>query len=563
MKRRLGIFACYLGESGNVDEYILFLLREMRKYVAALAIVCNGEISGEGKEVFNSLAEVTIVRANEGFDACAWQCAMRDVLGWEQVQSFDELILFNDSFFGPIYPLDKIFEKMDGKNDFWGLTCHYQAEDVLGLCPYGYLPDHIQTYFLVIDSRMLKSTAFCKYWDSLPKFKNFNEVVRLHEAVFTRYFADMGYTWGIVADNDIFARRMGKNLNPYICEPYRLLTEYGVPILKKKNFSMPLRYFLGSTSGNEMYRSLEYISKYTNYDTNIIWDYILRHFHISDIYTVLGLSFVIGDQPEKNIANSILNRAVIVVSIKEIAQLNFLRSRLCCVPKEINIIVICEDENVIKILQKEQRKIEIVHLEQIDNDFISLLQTILPYIEVYDYICILPLHIEDDDCFSSSLEKKELVWDNILGSQQYILNLIALMEDHPRMGVAFPPVPVYGTYMDNIFDRWKRSFSALKTVCQQLEIIVPLAKEKQPIMLGNAFWCRRQALLSLGKVLGKKSYLRGKLGGDVLEEAMARIIPFAAQQAGFYSAGIMNPRQAIIEARNSKYMLEILAANAQ
>jgi lipopolysaccharide biosynthesis protein len=117
--------------------------------------------------------------------------------------------------------------------------------------------------------------------------------------------------------------------------------------------------------------------------------------------------------------------------------------------------------------------------------------------------------------------------------------------------------------MDNIFDRWKHSFSALKTVCQQLEIIVPLAKEKQPIMLGNAFWCRRQALLPLGKVLGKKSYLRGKLGGDVLEEAMARIIPFAAQQAGFYSAGIMNPRQAIIEARNSKYMLEILAANAQ
>ena len=82
MKRRLGIFACYLGEAGNVDEYIVFLLREMRKYVAALAIVCNGEISGEGKEVFNSLAEVTIVRANEGFDACAWQCAMRDVLGW-------------------------------------------------------------------------------------------------------------------------------------------------------------------------------------------------------------------------------------------------------------------------------------------------------------------------------------------------------------------------------------------------------------------------------------------------------------------------------------------------
>ena len=128
LKKRLGIFACYLGESGNVDGYILFLLQEMRKYVAALVIVCNGDMSGEGQKIFNSISEVTIVRENEGFDVGAWQCAMRDVLGWEQVQSFDELILFNDSFFGPIHPLDEIFAKMDGKKDFWG--GHMPTSDV-------------------------------------------------------------------------------------------------------------------------------------------------------------------------------------------------------------------------------------------------------------------------------------------------------------------------------------------------------------------------------------------------------------------------------------------------
>ena len=500
MKRRLGIFACYLGESGNVDGYILFLLKEMRKYVAALVIICNGNISSEGQKIFNSISEVTIVRENEGFDVGAWQCAMRDVLGWEQVQSFDELILFNDSFFGPIHPLDEIFAKMDGKKDFWGVTCQHQISDVLGLSPYGYLPDHIQTYFLVIESRMLKSTSFRQYWNDLPQFNDFNEVVRLHEAVFTRYFADRGYTWGVVADNNILDKQSSVNHNPYICEPYRLLAQYGVPILKKKNFSLPLRYFLDSTSGNEMYRSLEYIRKYTNYDINLIWGYILRHFHIADIYTVLGLSFVIGEQ-ENSIAKSILNRVVLIVSIKDTSQMNFIKSRLNRVPKGINIVIICENGYKIKECLKEREKMEFVYVDNAENDLLSMMQTILPYIEIYDYICIFPMHIEDDEYLNNSLEQREIIWDNLLFNQQYVLNLIAMLEEHPRMGVAFPPVPIYGSYMDNIFDRWQHSFPALKIVCQQLGILVPLAKEKQPIMLGGAFWCRRQALLPLGKFL--------------------------------------------------------------
>ena len=41
--------------------------------------------------------------------------------------------------------------------------------------------------------------------------------------------------------NDPYRKEIKHNL--YISEPYKLIAQYGVPILKKKNFSMPLRYF--------------------------------------------------------------------------------------------------------------------------------------------------------------------------------------------------------------------------------------------------------------------------------------------------------------------------------
>ena len=259
-----------------------------------------------------------------------------------------------------------------------------------------------------------------------------------------------------------------------------------------------------------MYRSIEYIRKHTNYDTNLIWDYILRHFHIADIYTVLGLSFVVSEQ-QNNIAKSIMNRVVVIVSIKNTSQLDFIRSRLCCVPEEANIVIISEDSYEIKELLKERQKIEIVSFSDGGKDFISMMKTILSYIEIYDYICLLPLHNEDDDYVNNSLEQRELIWDNLLVNQQYVLNIISILEEHPRMGVAFPPVPIYGPYMDNIFDRWHHSFEAVKTVCQQLGIHVPLAKEKQPIMLGEAFWCRRQVLLPFAKgLITQTSHIRNK-----------------------------------------------------
>lgn len=66
-----------------------------------LVIVSNGFLN---EESISGLSEYTshdiVIRDNLGFDAGAWRDMMLDT-GFKKLCQFDEIILFNDSFFWP------------------------------------------------------------------------------------------------------------------------------------------------------------------------------------------------------------------------------------------------------------------------------------------------------------------------------------------------------------------------------------------------------------------------------------------------------------------------------
>ena len=178
--KRIAIFM-FWDDRGIVYDYVTYLLKDLLKNVDELHIVANGYLREESRELFLSLTPNLLERPNEGYDAAAWRACMVEECGFARLRQFDELILLNDSFFGPFRPFGEIFAEMESRGvDFWGMSVHGAAPGNPGFCEGGVRPRYLQTYFLVFGKKMLEDPRFEAYWTDLPEFKSFTELVERH-----------------------------------------------------------------------------------------------------------------------------------------------------------------------------------------------------------------------------------------------------------------------------------------------------------------------------------------------------------------------------------------------
>lgn len=121
-KKRLCIYVVYDGEN-VIDDYIGYMLNEIQKICVSLVVVCNSECIWKGMSNLQKYTDKIFFRKNSGFDAGAYKDALCQYLGWDEVGQYDELLLVNDSFYGPFFPIENMFCKMEQDGaDYWGMT---------------------------------------------------------------------------------------------------------------------------------------------------------------------------------------------------------------------------------------------------------------------------------------------------------------------------------------------------------------------------------------------------------------------------------------------------------
>ncbi len=277
--KRIGVF-CFYNKNGIVDKSIEVLLSELVKNLSEIIVVCNGNLTDSGHEKLEKYSSSINIRDNKGCDAGAYKDAFLNIISKEKLKSSDEVLIFNDTFYGPFFSLKDIFERMtDSACDFWGMTDYNPL-------PEEGIPYHLQSYFLVIKKKMLQSDAFQKYWNEMDTdFEDTRESVRKFELTFTKYFQDHGF----VADTYVKTQYTG---NPYTNYPYEIMRDHGFPFLKKKSFfyienSVQIRY--------SVIRALKYIEKNTSYDKDIIYADVLNMFNIVGLKKSMQLAFVLED----------------------------------------------------------------------------------------------------------------------------------------------------------------------------------------------------------------------------------------------------------------------------
>ena len=121
------------------------------------------------------------------------------------------------------------------------------------------VPEHIQSHFVVVRSRMMAD--FFAYWQAAALPASYEDSVRLHETQFTAHFAALGYRWDTFVDTEDLASLF---VNPIMACP-KLLADRGCPFFKRRSFFTPYADELRRTDGQAAAELYDYLKSETDY----------------------------------------------------------------------------------------------------------------------------------------------------------------------------------------------------------------------------------------------------------------------------------------------------------
>lgn len=266
MMKRLCIYITYDPEN-IVDKYIGYMLQELHKVVAHLVVVCNYESIVRGMDHICPYADQIFYRENTGFDAGAYKDALCQYIGWKTVCGYDELLLVNDSFYGPFYTLGNLFEQMEKTGaDYWGMTRCPETELADGFT----YQSHIQSYFFAFGKKVLQCMGFRDFWENMAYPASFMQAIIQYEIGINKFLHEAGFVGTAVMDLGSVRWNLRKNENPHMLYPLELIRDAGVPFLKRKSLILANRGFADAMG------ALKFIQNECGYDVSLIEEHLRR-----------------------------------------------------------------------------------------------------------------------------------------------------------------------------------------------------------------------------------------------------------------------------------------------
>lgn len=239
MEKRICLLAGH-DSSHQIQDYVVFLAREMSK-ISDIYYYADVKMPEQTLKKIRPYVQFADSSAHFGQDFGSWKKLIQ-ILGWSVITRYKELVLINDSVYGPMTDLSSIFEKMTRHNyDFWGLTENYD-----GIY-------HLESYFMVFEEEILKNKEFQKFW--LKEKADYSR--RYYEQYITSFLTDLGFV------GNSYIKNYGHE--DMLSHPLKLIKQNQMPFVRVKSLQKPAQNL------NEPILFIDKrISRQTGYDTGLI-----------------------------------------------------------------------------------------------------------------------------------------------------------------------------------------------------------------------------------------------------------------------------------------------------
>lgn len=556
MKRAAVAF--FYDEHGIVDEYMIHLLVSFKPFIDKLIFVSNGPISKHSEVQVSRVVDHMIIRENIGFDVWAYKDAL-NFIGFDELSKFDELLLFNHTFYGPIFPLKEMFDVMENKAlDFWGISIHAKMKPN----PFthdGVLPEHINSHFVAVRQPMLSSASFKSYWETMPKIETYVDSVLKHESRFTKHFNDLGYDY----DAYILPKDYGSNYPVFIDVAETIKNRS--PILKRRIFFHS--HLFHDENAIDLPRALRLIEETSDYDVNLIWKNIARTSKPREVYTNAALLRVIGNEyidcsvVEKNIA--------VCAHIFYVDLLDEILSYTNNIPLNYDFLCTTESESKKKEIENILSKVKnIIHYEvrvveqNRGRDMSALFITFKDVFLSDKYHLVCRLHTKKSPQVGRSrgvIFKKHLL-ENLLYSEAYVRGILKIFQDNKSVGLAYPPA-IHNGYA-TLGHGWWANRAWVNEIHDRLALSTPLDDDTPVAPYGTMFWFRPEALRKLFEYEWKWTDFNQEphhIDGG-LAHGLERSISYVAADSGYITMQVMNTDNAAYNYSSLEYKYQTIMA---
>lgn len=573
---RIAVYAFY-DKDGIVDDYIFYYLQELLKFCSKIIVVVNGEIKKEFQDRLLVIGVELCIRENKGFDAYAYKFGIEKI---ENFAEYDELVLSNNSFFGPVFPLSEMFNCMEstaldknGKGyDFWGCSIHPKCPGKIDRTQeFDYINEHVQTFFVVFKKRVLQSVSFKNFWNNLKIPNTFLEAVCLFEMRLTSFLSKSGFTYGSYIDPKYYG-----SVNAMILYPFETLVHSRCPFVKRKIFSEDYQNFFFVGEGDQSRKALSYLD-HCAYNKSLIWQHLLRTTKMSELRMDLQLNFTLSAkytslENQEILANKKVALILYIYYEEAILEcLNYVKN----LPSSCHLFLVASKDSVYRKLRsifesnsdcnlinsdidfKKFKNIHFVKKRNKGRDVTTYLIDCKDVFYNYDYVCFI--HDKKSPQLGSCLLTKsffEHCVNSLLSSEAFVCNVIAQFENDPNLGLLVPPALHYGPFYPSEYNLHPNNKLWMQNIIDELHLNVPF--DEFPVApYGDMFWIRGKALHPLFRKDWSYDTDIPKepidCDGTILH-ALERIIPFVAQAAGYYSAWLCTEDTARTEINNLYYI---------
>ena len=556
--RRLVIYAVW-DRRGEVEAYIPHALAGLRAHAAHILVVVNGTLSAAARAALEPVADEILVRENVGFDIWAGKAGL-DHVG-ERLADYDEVLLANDTWFGPVRPYGDVFARMDARPlHFWGMTDHARQEPN----PFtgrDSLPYHLQSFWIAVRREMFLSERWRHYWRDLPEMPSYFDAVLQHEAVFTQHFDAGGYT-----HEAAFPCADYPTDHPALFNPDLLLAD-GCPLVKRRPFfHYPPFLDRHAVIGREILHEIER----HGFPVSLIWQDLARNVAPKTLNADAGALEVLPEvevtsEVEAPLRTAVLLHVVDVDSAEEVLR------RAAFLPGLVDVVITTASTSRADRLQEMLASrfdgtfgfvdVRVVASRQ-GGRASALLVGCRDVLLGGRYELIAVLHAERPPRASRSvsryLARHQL--ENLLSSPGYAANLVALFRREPGLGLVFPPSPHIG--IPTLGAGWWSYRRRAEALVDALGIRVPLDAVSPLAPLGGMFVARPGALGPLAEhAWDYPDYAPSERFPDApLGPTQERLFASAAGERGFHARTVMNAEHAGISHTALEYKLDQMSS---
>ncbi len=534
--RRAVIYVIF-DRRGAVEDYVLYALRGMRDDADHILAVVNGALSEEGRARLETVADDILVRPNEGFDIWGHKAGLEH-LG-DRIDEFDEIVLTNDTWFGPVRPYAPVLARMSEREvDFWGMTDSVRTKNpATGRRD---LPDHLQSSWIAVRRRMLQSSEWRDYWSSLPAMEDRDSGVLQHEAELTQRFEHAGF----VAEAAFPASRYPTD-QPALFNADLLIAD-GCPLVVRRPFlHWPPYLDRHGVIGRWIAESMAS----HRYPVDQMYASLARNVAPKDLNVDLGLNDVLADVDQGFDASRPL-RIVAVLHIFYVDMTDEMLDRVDMLPTSYDLVVTTQDDQraaeiraIIDARPREGRRVDVRVVESNDgrdqSAFLVGCKDVL-LSDRYDLVVKLHSKKTPQDGYNVGRAFKEQQFTNLLSSPGYAANVLALFQREPGLGIVYPPMVHIG--YPTMGRAWWSNKAPFEKLAAQMGIMVPLDDVSPLAPYGSMFIARPEAL----RLLVEQPWGYSDFGGAEayqdggLAHVLERVPSYAAAERGYHTRTIAN-----------------------